>query len=201
MGFVPEGVREAEGRSCGGSASKGAGERVVTVFPQLIFGYHGCEREVAEKVVLRKDLLHPSENRWDWLGTGAYFWEGAPERAMDWAKRNCKDPAVLGAVIGLGNCMNLMDVDSQALLQQTYQSFRAQKVELPINSKFCHDLDCSVVNATCEYLAGRGRAYDTVRGAFPEGDPVFADSKILTMTHVQICVRNPEVVVAYFLPR
>ena len=22
----------------------------MTVFPQLIFGYHGCEREVAEKV-------------------------------------------------------------------------------------------------------------------------------------------------------
>ena len=62
-------------------------------------------------------------------------------------------------------------------------------------------IDCAVVNTSCEYFAGIGRAFDTVRGAFPEGDPVFADSKILTMTHVQICVRNPEAVVAYFLPR
>ena len=53
----------------------------------------------------------------------------------------------------------------------------------------------------CDFYMRSGRAFDTVRGAFPEGDPVFADSKILTMTHVQICVRNPEVVVAYFLPR
>lgn len=173
----------------------------MTACPQLIFGYHGCERDVAEDVVMHRDVLKPSENRWDWLGTGAYYWEGAPERALDWAKRHCKAPAVLGAVIDLGKCMNLMDVDSQTLLQQTYQSFKAQKVELPLNSKFCHDLDCSVVNATCEYLASQGRAFDTVRGAFPEGDPVFAESKILTMTHVQICVRNPEVVVAYFLPR
>ena len=173
----------------------------MTSFPQLIFGYHGCERDVAERVVLRKDVLHPSENRWDWLGTGVYYWEGAPERAMDWAMRHCKDPAVLGSVIDLGNCMNLMDVDSQGRLQQTYQALKTGGKDLPSNSKFCHDLDCNVINATCEYLAGQGRAFDTVRGAFPEGDPVFADSKILTMTHVQICVRNPEVVVAYFLPR
>ena len=72
---------------------------------------------------------------------------------------------------------------------------------LPSNGKFCHDLDCIVVNSTCEYLASQGLAYDTVRGAFPEGDPIFAESKILTKTHVQICVRSPEVVVAYFIPK
>ena len=56
--------------------------------------------------MLNQDVLRPSENRWDWLGAGAYYWEGAPERAMDWAKKHCKDPAVLGAVIDLGHCMN-----------------------------------------------------------------------------------------------
>ena len=173
----------------------------MKAFPQLIFGYHGCERNVAENVVLNRGNLHPSENRWDWLGAGAYYWEGAPERALDWAKKHCKDPAVLGAVIDLGHCMNLMDVESQSLLQHTYRVQRTQNEKMPENGKFCHDLDCFVINTACEYLSGIGRAFDTVRGAFPEGDPVFADSKILTMTHVQICVRNPEVVVAYFLPR
>lgn len=173
----------------------------MTTFPQLIFGYHGCEREVAESVVLRKEkALRSSENRWDWLGKGAYYWEGAPKRAFDWAKKHCKNPAVLGAVIDLGNCMNLLDIDSQTLLQSTYQSLREKQDELSRNSRVCHDLDCDVINATCEYLAGRNCAFDTVRGSFPEGDPVFPESKILTMTHVQICVRNPEAVVAYFLP-
>ena len=173
----------------------------MTTFPQLIFGYHGCEREVLEKVVLRRDCLRPSENRWDWLGTGVYYWEGAPERALDWAKRHCENPAVLGAVIDLGNCLNLLDIESQVLLQRSYQELKGSGGVLPSNGKFCHDLDCIVVNSTCEYLASQGLAYDTVRGAFPEGDPVFAESKILTKTHVQICVRNPEVVVAYFIPK
>ena len=96
--------------------------------------------------------------------------------------------------------MNLMDVDSQVLLQRTYQAFKARQAQLPVNSKTCHDLDCSVVNSTCEYLASLGHVFDTVRGAFPEGDPVFDESQILTKTHVQICVRNPESIAAYFLP-
>ena len=173
----------------------------MKAFPQLIFGYHGCERDVAEAVVMHRDVLRPSENRWDWLGAGTYYWEGAPERAKDWAVKHCKSPAVLGAVIDLGRCMNLMDIEAQSLLQRTYKRLESSQTDLPQNGKFCHDLDCAVVNTSCEYFAGIGRAFDTVRGAFPEGDPVFADSKILTMTHVQICVRNPEVVVAYFLPR
>ena len=41
----------------------------MKAFPQLIFGYHGCERDVAEDVVMHRDVLRPSENRWDWLGT------------------------------------------------------------------------------------------------------------------------------------
>lgn len=172
----------------------------MKTFPQLIFGYHGCELDVAERIVLGRDALKASENSWDWLGTGAYFWEGAPDRARDWANKHCKSPAVLGAVIDLGRCMNLMDVAEQRMLQRTFTEL-LNRIDLPINKRHCHDLDCLVVNRACEYYFRSGRAFDTVRGAFPEGDPVFADSKILTMTHVQICVRNPEVVVAYFLPR
>ena len=171
----------------------------MRTYPQLIFGYHGCEREVAEKIVLKRDTLRASENSWDWLGTGAYFWEGAPDRAWDWAKKHCKSPAVLGAVIDLGCCMNLMDIMEQRLLQQAFRDLH-NRVALPENKRYCHDLDCVVVNYACDFYKGKGRIYDTVRGAFPEGDPVFADSKILTMTHVQICVRNPKVVAAYFLP-
>lgn len=172
----------------------------MKTFPQLVFGYHGCERAVAEKIVLGEDDLRPSLNRWDWLGTGAYFWEGAPDRAWDWARRHCKMPAVLGAIIDLGHCLNLFDTDDQRVLQTSYEALRSNVSDVK-NGLYTHDLDCAVVNFACKFSEDMGDAYDTVRGAFPEGNPVFPDSKILTMTHVQICVRSPASVTAYFIPR
>lgn len=166
---------------------------------QVVFGYHGCDKNVAEKIVLGRDSLHPSDNSWDWLGSGAYFWESAPERAMDWAKKHCQDPAVLGAVIDLGHCMNLMDIGEQSVLQQAYGALQGQ-VSSVCNKGKNHGLDCYVVNKVCEFAEKDGASYDSVRGAFPEGDPIFTDSKILTLTHVQICVRNLDSIVAYFLP-
>lgn len=78
----------------------------------LIIGFHGCDEDVANKVVMGEDNLKASENDYDWLGHGVYFWENNQERALQWAvdnsKRkgsNIKNPAVLGAVIDLGFCL------------------------------------------------------------------------------------------------
>ena len=74
----------------------------------LVIGYHGCDRKVAERVVAGRDDLKPSQNAWDWLGHGIYFWEDSHGRALRWAKEEAKhggskikSPAVLGAVIDL----------------------------------------------------------------------------------------------------
>ena len=78
-------------------------------FPQFIFGYHGCDRALGEAVLAGKETLNPSINGYDWLGAGIYFWENAPERALEWAK-NCvsnprrskgliKEPFVLGRLL------------------------------------------------------------------------------------------------------
>ncbi|MEP7144619.1 MAG: hypothetical protein ABI707_17185 [Ferruginibacter sp.] len=60
-----------------------------------------------------------SNNRWDWLGGGAYFWEQNPGRALEYAEECAKGeqkfcgeitiPFVIGAIIELGNCLNLLD--------------------------------------------------------------------------------------------
>ena len=70
----------------------------------LILGYHGCDRSVVEAVVAGKDDLEPSQNEWDWLGHGIYFWEESYERAFKWAdgesrrrESRIKTPGVLGA--------------------------------------------------------------------------------------------------------
>jgi hypothetical protein len=79
-------------------------------------------------------------------------------------------------------------------------------VEIPKNKGGSPDhkrrfLDCAVLNA---YLTGleekAGRSYQTVRGAFREGRPVFRNSCTYTETHIQIAVRDPKCIVGTFRP-
>ena len=42
----------------------------------LIFGFHGCDRSLCDSLVNNKTRkLNYSENKYDWLGKGMYFWE------------------------------------------------------------------------------------------------------------------------------
>jgi hypothetical protein len=43
-------------------------------------------------------------------------------------------------------------------------------------------------------------SYDTVRGAFWEGGPIYPDARIEKKNHVQICVRNADSIIGYFRP-
>lgn len=43
--------------------------------------------------------------------------------------------------------------------------------------------------------------YDSVRGVFVEGKPVYEGAGIYDKTHVQLCIRNPNCILGYFLPR
>ena len=46
--------------------------------PGLILGYHGCDRGIGEAGLPGKAELKVSENAYDWLGHGIYFWEHNP---------------------------------------------------------------------------------------------------------------------------
>ena len=43
--------------------------------------------------------------------------------------------------------------------------------------------------------------FDTMRGVFPEGGPLFKGSEISEKTHIQIAVRNTENILGYIWPR
>ena len=86
-------------------------------YQRTIFAYHGCDRQVAESVLLGRTRLEPSHNDYDWLGTGVYFWEYGPQRALEWAAglakrrlQHIREPAVIGAITHLGICFDLLDV-------------------------------------------------------------------------------------------
>ena len=84
--------------------------------PGLLIGFHGCDESVRDAIVADKTMLRASQNKYDWLGTGFYFWEGNYARALDFAthppgKKQIKKPAVLGAVLELGYCFDLMNME------------------------------------------------------------------------------------------
>ena len=142
-----------------------------------------------------------SENDYDWLGKGIYFWEDAPIRARDWAARKFgeADAAVLGAKIRLGHCLDLVDMDSYVILRQAYQALSDAGEKLPQNERKLHKLDCFVVNAAVLRAAEEfNDPYDTVRCPFIEGSPVFPNSNFFDLTHIQIAVRNPEAIISLF---
>lgn len=182
-------------------------------YPLTVYAFHGCDESVAEAVFRGEKELLASDNDYDWLGSGIYFWENAPARAMQWAldqqKRKpgiIKKPAVVGAVVNLGACLNLIDKASNQPIKDAYEALENLRViqpelSLPINKGKLHRLDALVLNIACLFAEHNKHPYDTVRAAFVEGDPVFKGSAIQSDTHIQLCVRNPQSIVAYFRPR
>src|SRR2546428_834065 len=93
-------------------------------YQRTIVGYHGCDAAVAADALAGKVRLQPSANPYDWLGEGIYFWEHGPRRAYEWAAEHArvsgvkvKQPAVLGAEINLGVCLDLLDTANTRLLR------------------------------------------------------------------------------------
>ena len=63
------------------------------------------------------------------------------------------------------------------------------------------ELDCAVIERIHQYNKELGkRSYDSVRGIFTEGKPVYEKSGIMEKTHVQLCIVNPNCIKGYFKP-
>lgn len=184
----------------------------------FILGYHGCSAEVGEKILAGDALLAESDKEYDWLGPGVYFWEADPNRAWEWAnwkvsRGEYAEPFVVGAVIDLGNCLDLMARDSLESLAGAYSSLlqvtkaAGDDRELPRNKQVGdHDkdhllrfLDCAVIRHLQAVLAEAGEEpFDSVRGLFTEGGALFPGSGFKQKTHVQVAVTNSDLIKGYF---
>lgn len=184
--------------------------------PFQVIGYHSCDRTLGIDVLNGKKELRPSDNNWDWLGQGIYFWELNPTMALDYAVRNAsgeqrnknriKTPYVLGAVINLGNCLNLLDLEALPILSAAYSEIKEIYKEagstLPENKENIRKLDCTVFRHIHKSREENGLPlYDTVRCAFQEDKPIYDGSYISSKLHIQISVLNPDMISGYFLPR
>ncbi len=178
-------------------------------YQRTIIAYHGCDESVVRRALLTGEPLASSENDYDWLGTGIYFWEFGPERALEWAievkKRNprrIRRPSVIGAVINLGHCFDLLDTRYTAILSEGYATYhRSAAGGLPVNTGPLHRLDCEVINSVIPLIeAAHHHPMQTVRGSFHEGPPVFPGSEIRSKSHIQIAVRDTACILGYFRP-
>jgi hypothetical protein len=167
------------------------------------------------RILAGRDQLRPSNNAWDWLGGGIYFFESNPDRALSYAKAcadkkqkfngEIRNPFVIGAKIELGNCLNLIAPPALRLLKEEgailLAALYAKGTKIPENKGPNRSLDCAVINWLHESNKKNGLApYDTIRSPFHEGEPIYHQANFTEGLHIEICVRNPGQIMEYFLP-
>jgi hypothetical protein len=108
--------------------------------------------------------------------------------------------------------MNLMDkvhIDRLELAyEELYKNAIYTRTELPENrggtNRPIRELDRAVIEALHTLMKDNPddfTPYDTVRGLYIEGDPIYPGAGPHRETHIQICVRNINCIKCYFDPR
>jgi len=194
---------------------------IYSADPGLTIGFHGCSQELRDEIINGKTALRQSNNPWDWLGDGIYFWQNNYERAYHYASNppptvKIDNPSVLGAVFSLGNCLDFTDKKYIDLLKGSFNALNTtaelEGKTLPKNTnpknnensndKILRRLDCEVIKNVHEKLQViGGPPFDSVKAAFFEGKEVYDSAGFLDKTHIQICIRNPNLIKGYFIPR
>ena len=169
--------------------------------------YHGCSAEVGRRI-LDGEPMEPSRRDYDWLGEGVYFWENDSIRAWEWAdwkvrRGDFKEPFVIGARVGLGNCLDLMNRRNHIVLAAAYKTITKHMKKrgevLPRNQKagprdrdyVLSYRDCAVINHLHGYMKQEKKVqFSSVRGVFTEGKRVYLGARFRDRTHIQIAVRD-----------
>jgi hypothetical protein len=160
-----------------------------------------------------------------------YFWENNYERALQWAKEKetkgrIKEASVIGAVIDLSYCCDLVDSEFIRMLATIYRlmklDYGAIGKALPKNEDLKSDpfgdmllryLDCATIEFMHDeirrtirsdinnYGYTKIRQFDSIRGLFQEGGPAYDGAGFRSKSHIQICIRNPNCIKGFFLKR
>lgn len=189
--------------------------------PSWVLGFHGTYEDIVQKALNDpKSHLRMSDNKYDWLGKGVYFWENDPVRAAQFIQEKMerervtdRQPAVIGAVIDLGLCLNLFD---QPALQELAEAHKQLQLDMAVlglkmpenkgkdQDRMLRFLDRAVIENVHELRAGSMTpipSYQTVRSGFHEGPEAYTGAWFKAKNHIQICVRDPACIKGFFLPR
>jgi len=182
---------------------------VLRLAASFVLGYHGCDCAVADQL-LAGEPFKPSANDYDWLGGGIYFWEANPQRGLAFAERaakrpkaTIKTPAVVGAIIDLGACLDLTTMNGVATVREAHANLAQRMAKaatpMPVNQDTLRrQLDRAVIEQAHLIYDTMGARIDSVRGVFTEGRPIYGGSGFDEETHVQIAIRNPDCIKGVF---
>lgn len=199
--------------------------------PNLTIGFHGCDSSVRDALVASPNRIKKSDEKYDWLGHGFYVWENNYARALKWAEDKKKRggilaPSVVGVIYQLGYCLDLTDSEFIEILPTYYELMKqdlafAQK-KIPTNKdhpkdqhhdQIFRELDCAVIeymhqkinekimSDVKEYGFSQFKRFDTARGIFTEGGPIYEGAGIQAKNHIQVCIRNLNCIKGFFIPR
>lgn len=179
-------------------------------YHRTVVGFHGTLRETALAIVTGERSFKHSKNADDWLGHGVYFWEYAPRQAWKWAaqryKKSKKPVAVLGTMIRLGHCFDLLDpinVESlKKLHEQMKKDLERNGSSIPKNFNAKKKLDCATFQYAYAALEEENEPVDTCRAVYvpTQGkDRLWDRSWLYHETHIQLCVRKPESILGCWL--
>ena len=119
------------------------------------------------------------------------------------------NPFVLGAIIDLRHCLDLLDstglakvAEAHALVKASYATLdKPLPANIGGNDKAIRILDCLVINSLHDYRKTEKLVeYDSVRAAFPEGEELYADAGFKSKNHIQLCIRDKRCIKGYFRP-
>ena len=147
-----------------------------------------------------------------------YFWDSNEKRAREWAIKKkkagtLKEPAIIGAVIDLGRCFDLLDSSNIDALKTYYNLLKIDaenEYKMPQNidhpkekgDKVLRYLDCAVIELMHITMKKNNMtSFDSIRAAFIEGNPIYPDAGFNERTHIQICIINPNCIKGIFLLR
>jgi hypothetical protein len=184
----------------------------------LLLAYHGCDATTRDDLVTRRllDLKH-SENAYDWLGPGLYFFESDPQRAMNFAvasaahperlytKRPIATPAVVGAIICVTSCLDMttqVGLDEFADVVEQLQAADTPLAQNDAANPLLRKLNNQVFTSLHALRQGlMYEPYQMVRGAFVQGAALGDNNSGFNRdSHIQLAVREAKAIVAWFVP-
>jgi hypothetical protein len=162
-------------------------------YHRTVIGFHGTDRDTAARLVDGKPF-ESSRNDYDWLGSGVYFWEHAPQRAWTWADdRHGEHAAVVGAIIRLGRCFDLLDPVNVETVRRWHNLLETSGFPLRENAHGKKYRDCAVFNSLYAAYDEQGEEVESVRAVYvPSSNHgrIFRRSWIHAEAHIQISVRK-----------
>lgn len=117
---------------------------------------------------------------------------------------------MVGAIVDLGRCLDLTTQTGLQEVQLAHTTYKNLMHEAGLSMVTNHrgkdrvlrDLDCAVIETLHQMREDQGLVpYDSIRAAFSEDEPLYADAGFSAKNHIQLCILNESrCIKGYFRP-